>query len=218
MIKHINISKHFVRHWTIFYTIRWFNKSTITGRMKSILTNICSEGCHASYQNSRSSVEKRSHVITQCQRSDKNQLCFYWSHAIILCKRSNTRMLLLDFVNHKLNWSPLLFSNTLTSQISWHFLITDIIGLVTRRIPLVEQKLLIFLEHLSSSPVLSGVRVHQSLVFYEVFWRSLLFSFCPFNLAILLYVSVRYTASGYSFGNFKLFFQHSNWPFRSVKR
>ena len=44
---------------------------------------------------------------------------------------------------------------------------------VTGRMPLVEQELLSLPEHLCSSPVFSGVRVAQSLVFCVVFCKSL---------------------------------------------
>ena len=44
---------------------------------------------------------------------------------------------------------------------------------VTGRVPLVEQELLSLPEHMCSSPVFSGVRVSQSLVFCVVFCRSL---------------------------------------------
>jgi hypothetical protein len=45
---------------------------------------------------------------------------------------------------------------------------------VTRRIPLVEQELLILLEHLSYPKVFSGVRVARSLVLCVVFCRSMI--------------------------------------------
>jgi hypothetical protein len=40
---------------------------------------------------------------------------------------------------------------------------------LTRRVPLVEQELPILPEHLSSPPVLSGVRVTRSLILYVCF-------------------------------------------------
>ena len=46
---------------------------------------------------------------------------------------------------------------------------------VTRRVSLMEQELLTFPEHPSSPPVLSEVRVPQSLLFCIVFCRSLFF-------------------------------------------
>ena len=67
-----------------------------------------------------------------------------------------------------------------------------------------EQELPILSEYLSSLPVLSGVRVALSLVFCVVFCTEL-FVF----LAIVLSVLLRFTASDYSFGIFKLFFLSS---------
>ena len=52
---------------------------------------------------------------------------------------------------------------------------------LTRRVPLVEQKLSTLPEHMSSTSVFSGVRVTQSLVLCVVFSKSLfvfLFFFC----------------------------------------
>jgi len=71
---------------------------------------------------------------------------------------------------------------------------------VTLRVSLVEQELLTLPEHLSSSPVFSGVRVTRSLV--------LLIVVCPFVLfllAIVLSVLLRYTDSDCPFGICKLF-------------
>ena len=59
--------------------------------------------------------------------------------------------------------------------------------------PLVDQELLTLLEHLSSPPVFSGVRVPRFLVLYVCF------------VAIVLSVLLRYTDSGCPFGIFKLF-------------
>jgi hypothetical protein len=55
---------------------------------------------------------------------------------------------------------------------------TEFITRVTRRVPLVEQKLPTLSEHLSSPPVLSGVRVTRSLVLCVMFCDRCL-SFCP---------------------------------------
>jgi len=76
-------------------------------------------------------------------------------------------------------------------------------------------------EHLISPLYFSGVRPAQTLLFCVVVYRSLfvlfvLFHlaivlvdrclfFVPFHLAIVLSVLLRYTASDYSFGIFKLF-------------
>ena len=63
-----------------------------------------------------------------------------------------------------------------------------------------EQELPTLPEHLTSSPVLSGVRVIRSLFLCVCFFRSLFVL-----LAIVLYVLLRYTDSDYPFGIFKLF-------------
>jgi len=67
----------------------------------------------------------------------------------------------------------------------------------------VEQELLTFLEHLSSHPVFSGVRVARSLVFCVVFCTSLFFLFL---FSIVLAVFLQFTASDYPFDIFKFFF------------
>ena len=59
-------------------------------------------------------------------------------------------------------------------------LITGFVTRLTRRVPLVEQELLTLLEHLSSPPVFSGVRVTRSLVLYVCFVDRCL-SFCTFS-------------------------------------
>jgi hypothetical protein len=58
-------------------------------------------------------------------------------------------------------------SNTISISISCRLT-------VTRRVSLMEQELLILLEHICSPPVFSGVRVNRSLVLYVMFCRSLL--------------------------------------------
>ena len=63
----------------------------------------------------------------------------------------------------------------------------------------VEQELLILPEHLSSPPVLSGVRIARSLVFHVMFCRSL---FVALLLAIALSV-LQLAASDYHFAIFK---------------
>jgi hypothetical protein len=59
-------------------------------------------------------------------------------------------------------------------------LITGFVTRLTRRVPLVELKLLTLPEHLSSPPVFSGVRVTRSLVLYVCFVDRCL-SFCVFS-------------------------------------
>ena len=91
------------------------------------------------------------------------------------------------------------------SDHSW--LINGFVTRVTRRVPLVEQKLLVLPDHLSSHSVFSGVRVNRSLVLCAMFCRSLFvpLSYC---LAIVLSVLLRCMDFDYSFGIFKLFFMH----------
>jgi hypothetical protein len=55
---------------------------------------------------------------------------------------------------------------------------------------------------MSSPPVFSGIFVARYLVFCVMFCR---FLFALFLLAIVLYILLRFTTSGYTFGNFKLF-------------
>ena len=61
---------------------------------------------------------------------------------------------------------------------------------------------IIIRENLISPPDCSGVRVARSLVFCVVFFRSL---FVFFVLSIVLSVLLRFTASSYAFGIFRLF-------------
>ena len=61
---------------------------------------------------------------------------------------------------------------------SWF--ITGFVTRLTRRMSLVEQELPTHPEHLSSSPIFSGVRVTRSLVLCVCFVYSCL-SFCPFS-------------------------------------
>jgi hypothetical protein len=70
----------------------------------------------------------------------------------------------------------------------------------------VEQQLLTLPEHMSSSPVFSGVRVTRTLVLYVCFIDVV----CPFVLFLLAIVlSVfRFTDSDYSFVIFKLFLRY----------
>ena len=74
-------------------------------------------------------------------------------------------------------------------------LITGFVTRLTRRVPLVEQKLLALPEHMSSPPVFSGVHVIRSLVLYICFVdRSL--SFCTFSFGHCVVCS----SSIYGFG------------------
>ena len=86
-------------------------------------------------------------------------------------------------------------------------LITGFVTRLTRRVSLVEQELPIIPEHLSPTPVFSGVRVTRSLVLCVSFVdRCLSFNFVLLLLPIMLSVPLRYKDSDYLFGIFKLFF------------
>ena len=68
------------------------------------------------------------------------------------------------------------------------------------------------MEHMSSPPVFSGVRVNRSLVLYVCFVDRCL-SFCTFSLVIVLSVLLRYTDSDCPFGIFKLFLHALKYNF-----
>jgi hypothetical protein len=74
-------------------------------------------------------------------------------------------------------------------------------------VSLVEQELITLLEHPSSPPIISGVRVIRSLVLCIMYCGSL---FVLFLLAIVLFVLLLFTDSDYPFGIFKLFLPHIN--------
>jgi hypothetical protein len=76
---------------------------------------------------------------------------------------------------------------------------------VTRRVPLVEQELLTFPEHLSLPPVFCGVRVTRSLIFSVEFCRSFFVILSFFLLTIVLFFRLRFTASAYPCDIFKRF-------------
>ena len=85
-------------------------------------------------------------------------------------------------------------------------LITGFVTRLTRRVPLVEQELLTFPEHLSSPQVFSGVRVTRSLVLCVCFADRCL-SFCSFSFDHCVVCSSSiYTDSDFPFGILKLFF------------
>ena len=65
-------------------------------------------------------------------------------------------------VTNKPGYVPLVVNTSRSFPHSW--LITGFVTRWTRRVPLVGQELLAYPEHLSSSPVFSGVRVTRSLV------------------------------------------------------
>ena len=74
---------------------------------------------------------------------------------------------------------PLVVNTSGSCPHSW--LITGFVTRLTRRVPLVEQELLIFAGHLSSPPpIFSGVRITRSLVLCICFVDRCL-SFCSFS-------------------------------------
>ena len=75
------------------------------------------------------------------------------------------------------------------------FVFTGFVTRVTRRVSLVEQEPPTLPEYLSSSPVLSVVRVTRSLVLCVIFCRSLFVLLYFFLLAIVLSVRLWFTVS-----------------------
>jgi hypothetical protein len=86
-----------------------------------------------------------------------------------------------------------------TNNHSW--LITGFVTTLTRGVPLMKQEHITTPEHLSTTPVFSGVHVTRSLVLCICFVNRCL-SF--FLLAIVLSGLHRFTHSDYPFGIFKL--------------
>ena len=78
-------------------------------------------------------------------------------------------------------------SSKMFSVYTW--LITRFVTRLIRWVPLVEQKLLTLLEHLSSPPVFSGVRVTRSLVLYTCMFCRSLFVLLYFFFWPLCYLS-----------------------------
>jgi hypothetical protein len=98
---------------------------------------------------------------------------------------------------------PLVVRTSRAFPHSW--LITGFVNRITRWwVPLVEQELLALLEHPSSPPGFSGVRLTQSLVFNVVFCWSL---FGLFLLTIVFSV-FRFTASDYPLVPLNFSFQY----------
>ena len=72
---------------------------------------------------------------------------------------------------------------------SW--LITGFVTRLTWRVPLVKQELITLPDHLSSPPVVSGIRVIRSLVLCVCFVDRCL-SFCPFSFGHCVVCSLIY--------------------------
>ena len=95
---------------------------------------------------------------------------------------------------------PLVVSTSRSFTHSW--LITGFVTSFTRRVPLVEQELLTFPDHLSSPPGFQWSSCCSIFSFMCMFCRSF---FVLFRLAIVFFL--RFTDSDYRFGIFKLFLQ-----------
>ena len=93
--------------------------------------------------------------------------------------------------------------------------ITGFATRLTRRVPLVEQELPTFPEHMSTPPVFSGVRVTQSLVLWVCFVNRCL---SLFLFVIVLSVLFRFTDSDYPFGIFKLFLHCSARQYKNTEQ
>ena len=83
-----------------------------------------------------------------------------------------------EFLGNGQGYVPLVVNTSRSFPRSW--LITGFVTRLTRRVSLVEQELFTLPEHLSSTPVFSGVRVTRSLVLYVCFVDRFL-SFCTFS-------------------------------------
>jgi hypothetical protein len=98
----------------------------------------------------------------------------------------------------------LVFSVFISRSFPHSRLITGFVTRLTRRLLPVEKERLTLLEHLSSPPVSSGVRVTRYLVLYVCFVDRCL-SFCTFSVGHCVAVLLRYADSDCPFGIFKLF-------------
>jgi len=98
-------------------------------------------------------------------------------------------------------------------------LYTGFVTRLTRRVPLVEQELLTLPEHLSSPPVVNGVRVTRSLVLCVCFVDRCL-SFCTFVFWLLwclfffdiriLIISLVSSNSSYSYSITAIFYRNTS--------
>ena len=92
-------------------------------------------------------------------------------------------------VSHMTTYMFHYVSTSRSFRCSW--LITGFVTWLTRRVALVEQKLLTLPEHLRSSPIFSGVHVTRSLILYVCFVDRCL-SFCTFwPLCCLFFCDMR---------------------------
>jgi len=136
-------------------------------------------------------------------RFDIGCLWWYVEYAILCnvnCKSNNITGLLPN--NH--GYVPLVINSSWSFPRSW--LITGIVTRLTRLVSLVGQELLTLTEHLSSSPVLSKVRVTRSVVLYVCFVDRCL-SFCTFSFGHFVVCS----SSIYGFWSTPLVFSNSSF-------
>jgi hypothetical protein len=113
-----------------------------------------------------------SHTLKELQCTDLEFCCLF-------IKYTMTWLTLWNIcVTNDHGYVPLVVNTSQSFLRSW--LITGFVTRLTPQVSLVEQELLTLLEHLSSPPVLSGVRVTRSLVLYVCFVDRCL-SFCSFS-------------------------------------
>jgi hypothetical protein len=144
--------------------------------------------------------------IIQHQHKTRTNVSYWlsWSHHFERFAVATMAWLtVMEYLCHE--YVPLVVSTSRSFPHSC--LITVFVARLTRRVPLVEQELLPFPEHLSSSPVLSGVRVTRSLVLCVCFVDQWL-SFCTFSFghcAVELRIVITPLVSSNSSFNLKMF-------------
>jgi hypothetical protein len=101
---------------------------------------------------------------------------------------TTTWLTVMEYLCHKWpRYVPLVVNISRSFPHSWF--ITGFVTKLTRRVPLVEQELLTISEQMNSPPILSGVRVTLSLVWYVCFVdRCLSFLCCFFWLLCWLFL------------------------------
>jgi hypothetical protein len=117
--------------------------------------------------------------------------------------KSKNRVIRTQLKTNDQGYVPLVINTSRSFPHSW--VITGFVTRLTRRIPLVEQELPTFPEHLSSPPDLSGIPFIRSLVLWVCFVNRCLsffsFSFWPlcclyfFDLRILITPLVSWNSS-----------------------
>jgi len=99
----------------------------------------------------------------------------------------NSWLTVMEYLCHK--W-PRIYSTYRKHLLVLSSFITRFVTRLTRRVPLVEQELFTLPEHLSSSPMFSGVRVTRSLVLCVCFVDRCL-SFFLWPLCCLFFFGLR---------------------------